>query len=311
MSQPIVQSFTGDRTNASTTSSTVINNITYPTGIVAGDLLFLVVSADAAPTLNGVPGTWTALGPWTNGTTTRLYAQYVVASGGETGTFTGLSWSVAAFGNYGFYRISNFNPLWPPEYELVPTTGTSTTPNPPSVTATWPLSAILGIAFYSQDDSRSTAVSGPSGWVVDYQGVSGPGSAGATGNAFGIAHLGENATGTTSPGVFTTSRSDTWVCMTFIIRGLELYTITETLLMSDASPVPNGVKVIALEADAVINANPGDTLIVRAADLVAGGAGLISLTVYSATDKLLIIDPESVSMAGETLATLPITPTPV
>ena len=313
MALPIVQSSTNGRTNASTTASTSMPGLSYPTGIQLGDLLILTFGFGATTTINsGLPAGWNLLSQDANGTTNNIISYWKFAEATEVsgagGNFPTLTGTVSTYGFYSFLRISNINPITSPEVATA-ATGTSTSPNSPSITASWPTTDVLVISYYSEDDSRSTATSGPSGYTVDIHQAGGPATAGTTGLAFGSAYVTRTATATEDPGNWSTGRSDTWVANTIIVRGLELYNITETLRLSDGSPIADGVKVVALESDAILNANPGDTLIVRAVDVISGGAGEISLTVYTSTDKVLIADYSDPSLNGETLVTTPITPT--
>lgn len=315
MAQPVVQSVASGRTNTSTSGSTSCNNMTYPTGIAAGDRVLLTISWGAAGTVNaGMPSNFEFLGSFANGTTCTLLVYLGTMLGTESGAFPTLTMSASSFGYWTMARVDSFNPIQAVEISGA-ATGTSTTPNSPDFTASgWADTRdMMAFSAYAIDDSRSTTGTVPSGYTTCGAGVSGPVTAGATGVGGGCAYLGIAADNNENPPAWgALGRSDTWVAVTILMRGISYYTVDATLKLSNGDPIPDGVKVVCLEADVLAGVTmPGDTLLVRAVDTLANGDGTITMTVFSDTDKVLIPDVTDSAMAGESLITLPITPVEV
>jgi hypothetical protein len=319
MSQPVVVSSTSGKTNTSTTASTLCNAITYPSGITLGDLLILIIGRGIDEVLSaGLPDGWEQLDIGTNASTCshRVYWKFAGSTevSGSGGAFPTLTMSASSYGYFAFLRINDCNPIKPPECPTVYAIGNSTTPNSPDATASWASSQdMMAITLYSKDDSRSVPTGNPpTNYTLVFVGAGGPATAGAAGLAFGVAYRTFTANNQEDPPAWPAdAKTDTWTAQTILVRGLHQFSIIETLRLSNGDPVPNGVNVYALDLDSFLAAGVGDQIYIRAKNVVSGGSGGISLTVYSDGDKILIIDPDDVNMNGETLVTLPITPTPI
>lgn len=187
------------------------HNITLPSGIVAGDLLIVCVSSDAAPGFNSWSGGFTEFFEVANSTLCSLGLAYKLAVGGETTISVGLGSSQKIA--YTAYRISGaINPSSQVPEASTGATGTSTTPNPDAVTPTGGAKGYLFIAVQGHDNARTTD-GFPSGYTNSISAES------SVTGATGIGSTEKTLTASSeNPGTFTISASDDWVAATIAIH---------------------------------------------------------------------------------------------
>jgi|SRR3989344_3110222 len=181
--------------------------------IAAGDLLIAVVGQDGAGTFTW-PGSWAELVDLGAGTVASLHIAYLIASGGEK-TVVPTS-TLSERSSHLVLRIAAaaWHGTTPPE--VTTATGTSATPDPPSLTPSWGSADTLWIASFVIDDP---AVSLPvTGWPTSYSGNQVSCGSGDTSTAgIAIATRGLAAT-TEDPGSFSTTASDNWAAATIAVR---------------------------------------------------------------------------------------------
>src|SRR5574341_1316784 len=199
-------------TSFSCTTASSVDPITMPSGIVAGDLLIVIHSTD----LNGGTRTWDGgfneiLDDTT--TNTNIGVAYKIATGGDTLTVTRSAqdrFSAIAL------RITaaSWHGTTPPEISTI-ATGSSTTPDPNSVTASWGAADNLFIAFHGHD--TTTANASVTVWPANYaqNQIEGPYC-----SSSGEPNLAtrELAAASDDPGTFTISASRPWKAGTIVVR---------------------------------------------------------------------------------------------
>jgi hypothetical protein len=207
VSFPIVQT-----TSAGTqTTNSFSWTLTYPSGVVIGDLLLCFVGSDGGAGYN-----YTLAAEWTrilhaNNAAAILVVWYRIADGSESGTFTmSITGPAGEQGAWRVVRISNWDGRRAPEITSA-ATGTSTNPDPPSLTPSWGLADTLWFAIEAADDGRTDATAWP---LPD--GNFNDSSGGATG-----AHLGtcrdELMQASLDPGTFTIDRNEEWLAATLAV----------------------------------------------------------------------------------------------
>jgi hypothetical protein len=144
MAFPTIQATNESSTNTAGTSHT----INLPTGITAGDLLIVCLDkGSTAATVNALAG-WTELLDENAGN--GLYIAYRLADGTE-GSTIGLTTSASTRSAEITFRISGAqDPATQAPQIGTTATGTSTTPDPPSVTPTGGAKDYLWIALFGQ-----------------------------------------------------------------------------------------------------------------------------------------------------------------
>jgi len=207
MAFPVVAAVNGGYEAEASTEHTV----NLPADIGAGDLLLVFFGSDGVPTIT-FPEGWTELFQESNGNVT-LGAWYRVADGEEGATIT-VTTSVSEMASHNSYRITGYSGT--PEISLRGT-GSSTIPNPRSLTPTWGAKDTLWFAVEG-NDSNPTVTDYPADYtdgrndVYDGFGGCGVGSARRELNAE-----------SEDPGVFTISGSEEWVTVTIAIRPYEVF----------------------------------------------------------------------------------------
>lgn len=129
---PVVQGTTQGDTGVSPATSTTV---TLPSSVAANDLLVIIGNTSASGVVPSTPAGWTALTFGTISGSGEAVIFYKQAAGGETSVV--VSHSSARFA-WLAYRISGWDTTKAPEVGT-PATGSSTTPDPPSVTPSWAL----------------------------------------------------------------------------------------------------------------------------------------------------------------------------
>jgi hypothetical protein len=127
------------------TTAATSHTVTYPSGIQAGDLLLMIADkGSTAATIAAITG-WTEL--IDENLANGLYAAWKKADGTESGTFT-VTTSANTRLSVIVYRISGAaDPTVTPPQIGSTATGTSATPNPPSLSPTGGSKAYLWVAF--------------------------------------------------------------------------------------------------------------------------------------------------------------------
>lgn len=192
-----------EATNTGNGSSGTSYAVPLPAGIAAGDLLVIIVGVNATATLT-TPSGWTQLANAFSGTQ-RLAVYYKIASGSE-GSTVSVTASASASWATNSYRISNYQGT--PEAGT-PATGSSTAPNPPSLSPSWGSAKTLWIAAAANNGAASF-----SGTPANYGNQ-------ITGSASLVKTTSvrrELEASSDDSGAFTLSSSNVWVAHTIAIR---------------------------------------------------------------------------------------------
>jgi hypothetical protein len=187
-------------------TSTTSQALDLPTGITAGDLLVVTVQiATGIPQTITWPSGWTQLYSQVNGVVVQGAAAYRVADGTEGSTVT-----ITLSSNSGVQsvalRITGHDSATAPQAGTA-TTGTTSTPNPPSLTPTGGAKDYLWIACCVSDAANVTAA------PTNYSNLTVPGS----GSDIGTAERLLNAA-SEDPGTFTLASSNEWVANTIAVH---------------------------------------------------------------------------------------------
>ncbi|MCU0678065.1 MAG: hypothetical protein MUF19_00555 [Candidatus Pacebacteria bacterium] len=243
---PVVQS-TSSGGNTAVGLSTAI---TLPSGVTNGDLLmvFFIKDGTAAPTSTVGTG-WTALNGGA-GTAQYSIGYWKIADGSDTLTINHASSKTA----YVAYRITGHDPNTAPT-EATAVTGTSVSPNPPSLNpAGWDIEDTLWISSFGWD-RLGAAASNLSAYPTNYSGSQTSFVSGATANDVAMAASTRNLQiASEDPGTATLSQSVAWIARTYAVRPVPTLTLSGTLF-TDAGITPEStVKTIAV---AVGTSTPG------------------------------------------------------
>ena len=180
-----------------------------PATVSAGDLLIINVSSRYGTTVT-MPGGWTLLTSGTSGTggTDRVLSiYYKTAAGTEGGTTITVTLSISGAATSTAYAISG----WQGTPEAATAIGSSTTPDPPSLSASWGGASSLFLAAFSAYGSAASAI--PTGYSDGIGGSSGNPSYNATG---GAEKSGSSAS--ENPSAFTKPETGPWVAATIAIQ---------------------------------------------------------------------------------------------
>jgi hypothetical protein len=154
---------------------------------------------------------------------------YLIASGGET--TVAVTSSAAERSTHIAARITGWHGTTPPEISAV-ASGSSTAPNPSSVTASWGSADNLFIALYGVDSGAPTA------YPTNYSLAQTTTTTTPTSAAYGGMAARQVAAASDDPGAFTNSTSDDWRAYTVVVR-----------------PAPSGSLVSRTAADSLGLAN--------------------------------------------------------
>lgn len=207
MTTPVVATIASGNDTGNATSHTV----NLPSGTVSGNLMITQVSMDGNTTLTW-PAGWTVLAPATSsGGDGTQEVRYRFADGGEGASMI-VTTAGSEAGSWISYRITLAHASTPPEAGIT-TTGSSGSPNPPSVTASWGAEDNLFIATYGWGVGNQGHTSFPTGYtgsqtVATFSNTNVAASAMATKAA---------TAATDDPGNATISTS-TWVANTLVVR---------------------------------------------------------------------------------------------
>lgn len=188
------------------TTSQTSHTVSIPSLVNDGDLMVVIFSAQISSATISWPGGWTELDETSNGSSNVAVA-YKVASG-EGSTIT-VTTSVGTPSEHIAFAYSNAYGV--PEI-ATPATGSSTTPNPPSLSPSWGEKSCVFIAYSSNDNGSATNTSSyPAGY-------SNAGNIGEGVHTVTAANIAVRAA-TEDPGTFTMNGTTPWIAGTIAIRG--------------------------------------------------------------------------------------------
>ena len=199
--------FVRNATNSQTTADATTHTVTLATGAEVGDLLVVAVVFDGTPTVTW-PAGWTQL--QANAATITRQIRYRWADGTEPATLT-LTTSASEEMQARAFVIGDPHPTAAPEVAV--TSGTSTAPNPPSLTASWGAKDTLWAALAFVDEAVTTSAY-PTNYADNQNSAN---SGGASGVTLAVATRNLNAA-TEDPGAFTISASKLWAAWTVAFR---------------------------------------------------------------------------------------------
>lgn len=241
---------------SSRASNAVDDTVTLPTStaIAAGDLIIIFHFTDGAALSATVPGSWVeikdaAMAGSPNG---RVFVAYLIASGGETSVtvtkgaserFTAIAIKVLA---------AEWHGVTPPEISTG-ATGTSATPDPDSLTASWGSADNLWVAIMGMDDSLGTNTVDAYPYASNNQKATAVSSA-----AGGAICTTESAVATLDPSAYTIAPSDEWWAGLMAIRPA-VGGITGTLSQTQAGDSLSATGALSLKG-VVTQTQAGDGL---------------------------------------------------
>lgn len=196
---------------ASTANSSITPwTVSYPSGIVAGDLLLAIAAnaVDANPFI--WPAGWTDLAQGDNSGGDTLGVAYRIADGSEGASFS-LDLTLPRRGACRVFRITGSDT--PPAASVI-ATGQSTSPDPASLTPGF--TADLWFAACCHEDFTNTLSAYPASYTNGTHDVNDSGST-ASSIGLGIARRSTSAT-TENPGAFTIGTSRRWNAYTVAIK---------------------------------------------------------------------------------------------
>ena len=207
MAFPVVA---GSQTSQQTTNSTS-SNVTLPANIQAGDLIIAFVAADSGA------GAMTWPSPWVEikddaGTGFQFSVGYLIASGGET---TVAVTHGSERSNHLAIRITGWHGTTPPEITAV-ASGSSTTPNPGSLSPSWGAADTLWIAVLGCDNTTTDPFP-ITAWPTNYDSNHLSNNTATSAADVAIATRELNAT-SDDPGTFTMTGTETWNAYTIAVR---------------------------------------------------------------------------------------------
>lgn len=211
MTTPTVESAVTKSFSAATTS----HLMDYPATVDAGDLLFIFFVNDATSTVT-IPTGYTELDTEEISAAGRISIYAKVADGTEDSGTEDLVTSGARPAVGQLWRITGWDGTIATDIDIaLPVAETTTTPNPPSVTAGWGADTNLFIAVVGSANDGETATSGPSSWTDLLTAVSG----GPANDDPGLhtARL-ASSNATEDPGTFTLTGSETCESFTLVIK---------------------------------------------------------------------------------------------
>jgi hypothetical protein len=202
---------TGTATYQSSADATS-HTLNLPSGIVAGERLLLVIGKSSTLAQNcTTPAGWTQLIN-ENQAQGALHVYTRIADGSEGATLS-LTTSAATAVCCMAFRMKNAASATGPAIGTT-ATGSSTAPNPPSLTPSWGSARNLWIAFGGIRSTAATVSAWPTGYTNNQTSLA---STGGTTNRLFLAT--KYATGTVDdPATFTLSASVSWRSNTLAVR---------------------------------------------------------------------------------------------
>jgi hypothetical protein len=204
---------TTDDEEGSTAAST--HTISFPATVDAEDLLVAVAGFGVGSQITTWPSPWTKIGDYEMaGNESTMSVAYMEAVGDEDATTFELSFDGGASRRaLVLYRITGWESSLPPEVSTI-ATGTSTAPDPASLTASWGSADNLWIEFMCGESggtnmtTQSTGFSTPDNSAEDGTG---------TGGAAVCWASDENATATLDADAMVSSASEPWMAGMIVI----------------------------------------------------------------------------------------------
>lgn len=280
MAFPVVESVTPTIFSTAATAHLV----TMPATVNAGDLLIARITT-AGSNANGAvttPGAWNLLHSTVGGTTTRLSAYYKIAVGDEDGTTVDFVTFAAVKAVAHVHRISGWHGTTPPEVGTA-TTGSSVSPDPPSLTPSWGAADTLWLASCGAALGGSQSVSA---YPTDY--INGNDDITTTSGAAFIGSANRNLNAASDdPGAFTLTLTAVWVAQTLAVQPLTAQTLTGNLFVS-TSTFPAGSVTLSSTVAAsgtTVTVTTGGTVTITGPGGVVytGGSGVVVLPAGSYT----------------------------
>lgn len=216
------------RVRATTFSEETANTTTHDvdmTGVQAGDhaILFAFYDMEAAPApqVSGMPSGWVQIVEGGNSAGAGMFYEIwekVACTGSEVSFTYTLDQSQKSQNRV--FLISESHPTQPTAAGSQGSGGgadAGTTPNPPSITASWGTAANLAIAFYEAEAPRGYTLAYPTGFPQNnYTSVTTT-STDESSIAYGVATSRVNSA-TSDPPPFTKSSTDLWVARALMVR---------------------------------------------------------------------------------------------
>lgn len=189
-------------------ASVTAHVVTLPASIAAGDIIIAQVMMDGASGGFSWPSPWVEVKDATIGASVAsITVGWLRASGGETSvTVTSVN---AERSTHIAKRITGAHGTSAPEFSTG-ATGTGTTPNPDSLTASWGAEENLWGAYYGVDTGGPSAYPLTGGQISTGVAVTSAAYGGACSQAMTQATL--------DPGTFTNTLSDDWFAGTWVVR---------------------------------------------------------------------------------------------
>ena len=194
-------------TNSNVFSTDVSSvTVTLPTGHAAGDLLIIGVSRDGTGSFSSLSG-WTAVTPQSNGGSI-LALWYKTRGTSESNP--SVSWTTGVESGT-WFSIAITAGTWSGTPEFIGTTGSNTSPNPPSFSPSWGYGQTLWLALNGWDGAFTSTTITTNYTLMTYQ-------AGFTIGAGHRTFQRANQVATEDPGSTNLSGSTTWSSFTAAVK---------------------------------------------------------------------------------------------
>ncbi len=200
-------------TNSNTEDSDVTTHtIDMPATCTTGNLAVAVFGTDADPTITWDEAGWTQLGGNLGpGSGSAGQLRVKVATGGDAGDSFTISTSTSQQSASFTFCIQDWEGTLAGAEAGTVATGTTTTPDPPSVTPSWGSDDTLWIPICVNDSFDTVTVYS---YPDNQANINGANAAGAS-----VAISSDELTGTTqNPGTYTLSGSEQWGCNTLAVE---------------------------------------------------------------------------------------------
>lgn len=189
-------------------SSVTTHNVTLPSGISAGERLLVIFSTGGDAMPSAVPSGWERVGQDRNGTlgSSRSITIFTRIADGSEGSTLPVTVATAQQASALSCRLRGAKSV-----QAAFSTGSSTSPNPPSLTPTQPVRRRLWLAAAAVRSS-----SNPSAIPTDYSSANYASNNG--GNLRTAAASRTVLASSQDPSAFTIAASDSWACATIAIQ---------------------------------------------------------------------------------------------
>lgn len=266
MAFPTVESLIREITGSASTSHT----ISYPATVSSGDLLLCIIGVGDETNDVGWPGTWTEIQDANDGATSEFSIGYRIADGTEGGGSFSVSFTASNRRASHLYRISGWHGATVPEVGTL-ASGTSATPDPPSLSPSWGAEDTLWIAYARSERGDNTYTGAPTNYTnlaYDNDG------AGAGAGAVASARRELNAS-SEDPGAFTPSSSAAWIANTVAVRPAASTTFSLASIAGAATTVATltAISLGMTAAAAGSSTTSLDAHLIRSMSTAAAGVG--------------------------------------